>query len=54
MPKAFSHAKSTKNSAGGLHSAISPPIGPGQSPGWGPRGEATGSSAYFGFENILL
>ena len=50
-PKAFSHPKesgrwSTKH--------FKPPIGPGQSPGWGPRSKAPGSSAYLGFENLLL
>ena len=54
MSKAFSHAEGTKKSAGGLQSAISPPVGPGQSPDGGSRGEAPGSSAYLGFENLLL
>ena len=53
-PKAFSHAEDMKKSAEGLHSAVSLPIGPGQSPGGGSRDEAPGSSAYFGFENLLL
>ena len=43
-----------KKSAGGLQSAISPPIVTGQNPGGGPRGKALGSSAYFGFENLLF
>ena len=43
-----------KKSAEGLQSTVSPPVGSGQSPGGGPRGEATGSSVYLGFENLLL
>ena len=43
-----------KKSAGGLQSTVNPPVGPGQSPGGGPRGKALGSSAYLGFENLLL
>ena len=41
-------------SAGGLQSAISPQIGPGQSPGGGPRDKAPESSTYLDFENLLL
>ena len=52
--KAFSHAEDMMKSAGSLQSAVSPPVGPGQSPGGGPRGKAPGSSAYLGFENLLL
>ena len=33
-----------KISAGGMGGAVSPPAGPGQSSGGGPRGEAPGSS----------
>ena len=47
--KAFSYAEDMKKSAGGLQSAVSPPVGPGQSPGRGPRGEAPGISVYLGF-----
>ena len=43
-----------KKSAGGLQGAVSLPVGPGQSPGGGPRGEALGSSVYLGFEDLLL
>ena len=43
-----------KRPTGGLQSAIRPPVGPGQSPGGRPRGEALGSSVYLGFENLLL
>ena len=43
-----------KKSTGGLQSAVSPPVDPGQSPGEGPRGEAPGSSVYLGFEHLLL
>ena len=50
--KAFSHTKNMKKSAGGLQSAVSPPVGPGKSPGGGLRGDALGSSAYLGFENF--
>ena len=32
--------KARKTSAGGLGGAVSPPVGPGQSPGGGSRGEA--------------
>ena len=53
-PKAFSHAEDMKELAGGLQSTVSPPVGPGQSPGEGPRSEAPGSSVYLGFENLLL
>ena len=53
-PKAFSHAEDMKKSAGALQSTASPPVGPGQSPDGGPRGKAPGSSAYLGFENLLL
>ena len=53
-PKAFSHAEDMKNSAEGLHSAVNLPIGPWHSRGGGPRDEAPGSSAYFGFESLLL
>ena len=31
-----------------------PPVAPGQSPGGGQRGEAPGSSVYFGFHHLLL
>ena len=41
----FFHAENTKKSAGGLQSAISPQISLGQSPGGGPRVEASGSSS---------
>ena len=51
--KAFSHAEEMK-SAGDLQSAVSLPVGPGQSPGRGQRGKTLGSSAYLGFENLLL
>ena len=34
----------TPFSARGLGAAVTPPMGPGQSPGEGPRGEAPGSS----------
>ena len=53
-PKAFSLAEDMNKSAGGLQSAVSPLVGPGQSHGGGPRDEAVGSSAYLGFENPLL
>ena len=52
--KTFSHAEDMKKLAGGLQSTVSPRRGPGQSPGEGPRGEASGSSMYLGFENLLL
>ena len=54
MLKAFSHAKDMKKLARGLQSAVSSPVGPGQSPGWGPRGKAPRSSVYLVFENLLL
>ena len=38
----------------GSESAVSPPVGPGQSPVGGPRSKALGSSVYLGFENLLL
>ena len=38
----------TKKTAGGLGGAVSPPAGPGQSPGGGPWGEAPGSSVNLG------
>ena len=50
----FPHAEDMKKSAGGLQSTVSPPIGPEQSPGGGPRGEAPRSAAYLGFQNLLL
>ena len=53
-PKAFSHAEDMKKSAEGLQSTVSPPVGPGQSPGGRPTDETPGSSAYLGFENLLL
>ena len=53
-PGAFSHDEDMKKSAGGLESTVSPPVDPGQSLGGGPRGEAPGSSAYLGFENLIL
>ena len=43
-----------KKSAGDLQSAVSPPVGPGQSPGGGLRGEAPERSTYLGFENLLF
>ena len=43
-----------KKSAGGLQSAVSPPVGPGQSPDWGPRCKALEYLAYMGFEYLLL
>ena len=52
--KAFSHAEDMKKSAGGLQSAVSLPVGLGQSRDGGTRGEAPGSSGYLGFENLLL
>ena len=52
--KAFSHAEDIKKSVRGLQSTVSPPVGPGQSPGWGPRNKVPGSSVYLGFENISL
>ena len=54
MLKVFSHAKDMKKSSGGLESAVSPPVGPGQSPGGEPSSEAPRSSAYLGFENLLI
>ena len=53
-PKGFSHAEEMKKSAGGLQSAVRPPVGPGQSSGGGQRGEAPGRSAHLCFENLLL
>ena len=53
-PKAFSHAKNMKESEGGLQNTVRPPVGPGQNLGGGPRGKAPGSSAYLGFENLIL
>ena len=41
-------------SAGGLQNAVSHPVQPGQSPGGGLTGEASGSSRYLGFENLIL
>ena len=32
--------KARKTSAGGLGGGVSPPVGPGQSPGWGSGGKA--------------
>ena len=52
--KAFSYTGDMKKSARGLQSMVSPPIGPGQSPGGVPRGKAPRSSTYLGFENLLL
>ena len=43
-----------KNSLGDLQSAVSPPVGPEQSPVKLPRGEAPENSVYLGFENLLL
>ena len=54
MPKVFSDAKDTKKSAEDLQSAISLPVGPGQSPDGGLRGKALESLAYLGFKNLLL
>ena len=38
-----------KKSTGGLQSAVSPPVRPGQSLGGEPRGKPPRSSAYLGF-----
>ena len=54
MLKAFSSTKDMKKSAGGVQRAVRPPVGPGLNPGGGQRGKAAGSSAYLGFENLLL
>ena len=35
-----------KKSAGGLQSTVNPSVGPGQSPGGGPRGEALKLSVF--------
>ena len=43
-----------KKSAGGLQSAVSLPLSPGQSLGGGPGGKALGSSVYLDFENLVL
>ena len=51
-PKAFSHAKDMKKSAGGLQNAVSPLIIPRQSPGGGPRCKAPRSLVYLGFESL--
>ena len=36
----FINAKRLPNAAGGLRGAVSPPVGPGLSCGWGPRGRS--------------
>ena len=53
-PKDSYHAEDKKKSAGGLQSAVSPPVGLGQNPSGGPRGKALGRSAYMGFEKSLI
>ena len=37
-----------KKSAGGLQSAVNPPVGPGQSPGGGAKRRGTGKLSAFG------
>ena len=51
----FSDSENIKKSAGDLQSTVEPPpVGPGQNPGGGLRGQALENSAYFAFGYVLL